>query len=897
MSSTPDSHAEAAISTYNAADMENFGDVLYPVLIERLLQRDGIGGVAQKFAFIDGAAPLQGGYHASAIRRLFDETGLPRDIRLLVGGGDILRSDDLTVAGHYSPPEVAPEQSIAFANPFADLSKLSLSQDLRFVREHMPPHRGAFFVSPRTCRRLLGTAFVSCGVPFEIEPEHRASVCAALSAASYVYVRDQQSGDKLLRAGVTRPIEVAADIAIACAEYFPKSELTATYTPLLATQGIDPSREYIVFQCSSAARDQLALIASELSAYAKKTDRQIVLLPLGPCHGDVEALRLIEGFADVALCCLPTLPVLEMLAVIASAHIFVGTSMHGNICARSYGVRHGFGVLPSVDKIAGAMQILQMQADQQLRQWDQLSEFMLRLETLDSHNMYELSTQLGRQSARALRNAVASLAECHADSAQALNVPATANETANGSVGRLSPCSCASGKRYKDCCGSLKVGNASSVAPDDGDAQSLLNRALNAQIKGGLTVAAALYSQVLEIQPDQVDALHMLGVVYLQNHNYRRAFPLIFRALELTGWAIDSMRHNMGLVVASLPGSSRQRGLPDTALRAAPLSQPVLHAEGTPKVSVLVPSFNHGGYIEEALRSVFTQTYPNIELIVIDDGSSDGSASLIASVLKDSPFPCHFVCRDNRGAHATLNECASLASGKYLAPLNSDDVFARNRIALMVSSLETTELSWGFSRIVCVDDQSGELSPEADPRVRELLDLQFQLSITRPMSKLFWRCNPSISTGNLFVTKALFETVAGFRDYRANHDWDFCLRASEWCEPCFVDAPLYRYRLHGTNTISESAERNLLEANQMLASHLARAFDPSVKFANTQALSGKNRPDEYVQYLFNTGVAQLLQPNLFRQIVETAIRSSFLEDGEALARVRRSSDIKEGIAA
>ncbi len=893
MSSTPDSHAVATISTYNAADMENFGDVLYPVLIERLLKRDSGCGVAQKFAFIDGAAPLQGGYHASAIRRLFDETALPRDVRLLVGGGDILRSDDMTVAGHYSTAEITEHQTSAFASPFADLSKLSLTQDLRFVREHMPPHRGAFFVSPRTCRRLLGTAFVSCGVPFEIEPEHRASVCAALSAASYVYVRDQQSRDKLLRAGVTRPIEVAADIAIACAEYFPKSELTATYAPLLATQGIDPTREYIVFQCSSAARDQLALIASELSAYAKKTDRQIVLLPLGPCHGDVEALRLIEGFADVALCCLPTLPVLEMLAVIASAHIFVGTSMHGNICARSYGVRHGFGVLSSVDKIAGAMQILQMQAGQQLRQWDELSEFMLRLETLDSNNMYELSTQLGRQSARALRNAVASLAECHADSAQAVNLPATAH----GSVGRLSPCSCASGKRYKDCCGSLKAGGASSVAPDDNDAQSLLNRALNAQIKGGLTVAAALYSQVLEIQPDQVDALHMLGVVYLQNHNYRRALPLIFRALELTDWAIDSMRHNMGLVLASLPGSSLPRALPNAALQAEPLSQPVLHAEGTPKVSVLVPSFNHGRYVEEALRSVFTQTYPNIELIVIDDGSSDGSASLIASVLKDSPFPCHFVCRDNRGAHATLNECASLATGKYLAPLNSDDVFAQNRIAHMVSSLETSGLSWGFSRIVCVDEQSGELSIGADPRARELLDLQFQLSLSRPMSKLFWRCNPSISTGNLFVTKALFETLAGFRDYRANHDWDFCLRASEWCEPCFVDASLYRYRLHGANTISESAERNLLEANQMLSGHLARAFDPSVKFANTHALSGSNRPDEYVQYLFNTGVAQLLQPDLFRRIVETAIRSSLMEDGEALTRVQRSGEIKEGMAA
>ena len=78
-------------------------------------------------------------------------------------------------------------------------------------------------------------------------------------------------------------------------------------------------------------------------------------------------------------------------------------------------MRYGFGVLPNVDKITGAMQILQMKADQQLRQWDELNEFILRLETLDSNSMYELLTQLGRQWACALRNAVTSLAKCESN--------------------------------------------------------------------------------------------------------------------------------------------------------------------------------------------------------------------------------------------------------------------------------------------------------------------------------------------------------------------------------------------------------------------------------------------------------------------------------------------------
>lgn len=870
MSSTPDSHTSVAISTYNASDMENFGDVLYPVLIQRFLERHAVARIDGKYAFLDGTAPLQGGYQVSAVRMLFGEHDLARDVRLLVGGGDILRSDDLTVARHYSPPETVFART-SFSDMFAGSVRALPTWEHQFVRERMPPHRGAFFVSPRTCHRLLGTAFVSCGVPFEIEPAQRPAVRAALDAASYVYVRDHQSREKLLRAGVTRSIEVAADIAIACAEYFPKSELMTAQAPSLAAHGIDVTREYAVFQCSSAARDHLVPIANELAVYAKQTGRQIVLLPLGPCHGDVETLQSIQGLADNAFCCLPTLSVLEMLAVIASAHVFVGVSMHGNICARSYGVRHGFGVLPSVDKIAGAMHILDMQPGQQMRQWDELCDFMLCLETLDATRMSEHSAQLGQQAAHALGEAVKCLIECKAEALTPAHIQ-TANDKHTRRVdGRNSPCSCGSGKRFKDCCGSLQARGPASRDQQRDETPALLRRALNAQIGGGLALAGALYSQVLEIQPDHVDALHMLGVVYLQEHNFRRAAPLIFRALELTDWAIAAMRHNLALTLAPLLRGLLADARPADTHPLQIVTPPVASAGDGPKVSVLIPSFNHARYIEDALRSVFAQSYRTIEIIVIDDGSGDESVSLIHAILKDSPFPYRFVSRDNRGAHVTLNECASMAGGKYLAPLNSDDVFARDRVAQMVSSLETTGLPWGFSRIECLDQRSRELLPEADPRVAELRNLQQELLASRPMSRVFWKCNPSISTGNLFMTRSLFETIGGFRDYRANHDWDFCLRASERSEPCFVDAALYRYRLHDSNTISESAERNRIEADQMLSGHMARAFDSSSVPTNVEALTYQNHRDEFVQCLFDAGVARLMPPTLFKQVVQDLV--------------------------
>lgn len=141
------------------------------------------------------------------------------------------------------------------------------------------------------------------------------------------------------------------------------------------------------------------------------------------------------------------------------------------------------------------------------------------------------------------------------------------------------------------------------------------------------------------------------------------------------------------------------------------------------------------------------------------------------------------------------------------------------------------------------------------------------------MSNAFWTSNPSISTGNLFVLASLFNKLGGFRDYRANHDWDFCLRASEWSEPCFVDSPLYRYRIHGANTISENAARNRVEADEILSQHLARAFDPLANFANTEALNCRNHRDEFIQNILGSGVARLLGADLFRQTVKQAVQS------------------------
>ena len=88
-----------------------------------------------------------------------------------------------------------------------------------------------------------------------------------------------------------------------------------------------------------------------------------------------------------------------------------------------------------------------------------------------------------------------------------------------------------------------------------------------------------------------------------------------------------------------------------------------------PEVFVVVPSYNHAPFVEKCLRSIIGQSVRPTKLLVIDDGSNDGSPDVIARVLKDCPFPSELIARENRGLCATLNQSFDESSGEYFAYL------------------------------------------------------------------------------------------------------------------------------------------------------------------------------------------------------------------------------------
>ncbi|QXW96115.1 glycosyltransferase [Streptococcus rubneri] len=93
----------------------------------------------------------------------------------------------------------------------------------------------------------------------------------------------------------------------------------------------------------------------------------------------------------------------------------------------------------------------------------------------------------------------------------------------------------------------------------------------------------------------------------------------------------------------------------------------------TKLISVVVTCYNHENYIEQCLRSIFNQTYRNIELIVLDDGSTDSSSEVIQEVLKESPFVTTFESHENIGVVRTRNKGLNLLNGDYFLFVDSDD--------------------------------------------------------------------------------------------------------------------------------------------------------------------------------------------------------------------------------
>jgi len=105
-------------------------------------------------------------------------------------------------------------------------------------------------------------------------------------------------------------------------------------------------------------------------------------------------------------------------------------------------------------------------------------------------------------------------------------------------------------------------------------------------------------------------------------------------------------------------------------------------------LSVIIPTFNRAHLLTRALHSVFAQSMPCDELIVVDDGSQDGTAALLKQIKRQSPLPLHIIYQKNRGAAAARNAGLELAQGDYVAFLDDDDWWLPHKLMQQRTALQ-----------------------------------------------------------------------------------------------------------------------------------------------------------------------------------------------------------------
>ncbi|NOJ73713.1 glycosyltransferase [Paenibacillus alvei] len=127
-----------------------------------------------------------------------------------------------------------------------------------------------------------------------------------------------------------------------------------------------------------------------------------------------------------------------------------------------------------------------------------------------------------------------------------------------------------------------------------------------------------------------------------------------------------------------------------------------------PIVSIIIPSYNHGKYIGQAIESVLNQTYKDFELIIVDDCSPDNSVDIIKQY-SDNRIKL-FVNEKNEGAVYTTNRAIKLTSGKYIALLNSDDLWESNKLEMQVNFIESNQdIDAVFSNAKFINESQKEL--------------------------------------------------------------------------------------------------------------------------------------------------------------------------------------------
>ncbi len=274
-----------------------------------------------------------------------------------------------------------------------------------------------------------------------------------------------------------------------------------------------------------------------------------------------------------------------------------------------------------------------------------------------------------------------------------------------------------------------------------------------------------------------------------------------------------------------------------------------------PKVSVIIPLYNLKHYIKEAIDSVLNQTYPKIEIIIVDDGSTDNPET----VLNEYRNRIKVIRQENEGLASARNTGIKNSEGEYLVFLDADDYICPNKIETEIEILEKhPKIGWVYEKSLTIDENKRI--------IRKLPDIAIKPTEQPPQGKIFHKLllENLMPVNAVMIRRKVIDVGMFDESLTSYEDWDFWIRVSAKYEVKYINKPLAFVRFR-----PDSMQRNTIR----FCLNKIRVINKACRLYPELIYPYKHRLNKMLAYTHNSLGAEYYHKDKFKESASQFLNS------------------------
>ncbi len=246
-----------------------------------------------------------------------------------------------------------------------------------------------------------------------------------------------------------------------------------------------------------------------------------------------------------------------------------------------------------------------------------------------------------------------------------------------------------------------------------------------------------------------------------------------------------------------------------------------------PLVTIICLCYNHERFIREALDSILAQTYPNLEIIIVDDSSTDNSVSIIKEYCLLHPQFRFISTGTNIGNCSAFNLGWRSSGGEFVIDFATDDVLLPSRVAKQVEAFEKLDKSYGvvYTDALYINDASRPIKYHSKhDKQGRFISFAPSGNIFKELLLQYFICPPT-----MMMRRSVFEVLGGYDETLAYEDFDFWVRSSRHFKYFYLDVVTTERRVHGA-----SLSQGFYKAGNRLLPSTIKVCEKAMKLVQTE---------------------------------------------------------------